>query len=626
MSDQEMASLGMVIDASINEIYMFDLTTLKFVRVNQGARDNLGFSMDELREMTPLSFKPEFTKAQFQALIAPLITGEKKIIVFTTVHKRKDGSLYPVEVHLQRSLLGKRDIFLAVILDITNRTEIQAALDQAQNFLELAPDATLIVNAHGIIQYASAQTVNLLGYAAHELLGENIDTLVPEKFRDNHAKHREAFRTRPKTRLMGDGDILYARAKDGRGIPVEVSLNPIPVADGLLISASLRDISERIRADQAVRDARDAAEAATLAKSRFLASASHDLRQPVQSLNLYLSSLMTMLDAPKALEIGGKMASSLASMKELLDTLLDISKLESGSIEPEICGFKIQTVLDTVMADFLPIAEKKNLVLRCDAVDFNVFSDPALLTRILENFVSNALRYTDSGTVRISCEEKDDALRISVEDTGIGIPGNALGDVFDEYFQVANDHREQGQGLGLGLSVVNYLSKLLGHKVDVRSTVEKGSTFTVTVPLFQGASLTEKPSTEIPSFEKPEGEKMPAILCVDDNPAVLDSLSLFLDVIGYDLTLANTGDEALDHIEKGFRPDVILSDYRLPGYNGIELIKRIRRGLSEDIPVIMMTGDTSSAEIKKSNLSHLEVLSKPVDTNQLTSLISAMIQ
>ena len=615
-------SFGAVLEASINEIFMFDAKSLKFVKVNQGARRNLGYSMDELREMTPLSFKPEFTQDKFEALIAPLNTAEAEKINFTTVHERKDGSRYPVDVHLQRSQLGDQAIFLAVILDITNRTETQAALDQAQRFLRSAPDATIIVNGAGVIQYASEKTENLLGYSSQELIGVNVDRLVPVSVRGAHKGHRAGFKSRPKTKLMGVGEPLFAHSKEGVDIPVEVSLNPIQTSDGLLISASLRDITERLKSEQIIRETRDTAQAATLTKSRFLAAASHDLRQPLQSLSLYLSAMKNVIDNPKGLEISEKMETSLTAMGDLLNTLLDISKLESGSIEPNKLTFSAQSLLNTVIIDYAPLAEEKGLSLDCGTASQSIYSDLALLTRILENFISNAIRYTDEGSVSVNCEKIGENLIFSVSDTGVGIPLEAQDKVFEEYYQLGNAHREQGKGLGLGLSVVKHIAVLLGLEISVESIEGKGSTFSVSVPISDEIEVLEMPSTFGSKDSPPEDG--PIILCIDDNPAVLDSVTMLLDVLGFDVFQAEHGEEAMAHIDGGLRPDIVLSDYRLPGENGIEVVRRIREAMSDELPAIMMSGDTSAQEIRNSELERLEVMSKPVDVKQLMALIKEM--
>lgn len=536
---------------------------------------------------------------------------------------RKDGTMFLNEVYISPIQNESGDVthYLGIHNDITDFTKKQADLNQAQNFLEAVPDAMVIVDKAGVIQFATPQTQNLLGYTADELTGMNVDGLVPMKHRGDHAKRREQFQDSGKNRLMGDGDPLFAQHKDGHDIPVEVSLNPITTGDGTLISASLRDISARVEAEQEIRDARDKAEEATLGKSRFLAAASHDLRQPLQSLSLYLTAMQTVTqDNPKARDIGLKMQSSLSGMKDLLDALLDISKLESGSVEPEHSAFSAQSIINAVVADFAPLAKEKGLTLTSEITHVNIRSDLALLMRIIENFVANAIRYTDTGEVSIGCTIDGDNLRFSVKDTGIGIPADALENVFDEYYQLGNAHRDQGKGLGLGLSVVKHIAELLDHELEASSVVGKGSVFSVTVPISHAEDVIEIPAEAI----NVSSIEAPIILCIDDNEAVLDSLSMMLDVVGYDIFMAGDGPQALAHIEAGLRPNIILSDYRLPGPNGVEVVKSIRQNVDTDIPVIMMTGDTSGAAIRQEGLDKVEVLSKPVDVKQLLSLIEQM--
>lgn len=350
---------------------------------------------------------------------------------------RKDGSMFLNEIYISPIRNENEEIthYLGIHNDITDFTKKQADLNQAQSFLEAVPDAMVIVDSEGHIQFATPQTQNLLGYATSELVGMNVDALVPLKYRGGHADERTKFEASGGNRLMGYGQILFAQHKDGHNVPVEISLNPITTGEETLVSASLRDMSERIKNEEALRDSRDKAEEATLGKSRFLAAASHDLRQPLQSLSLYLSALqLVTADNSKAQDISLKMQSSLGGMKDLLDALLDISKLESGSVEPELTTFSAQSVLNAVVADFAPLAKEKGLTLSADPTPVNIQSDLALLMRIVENFVANAIRYTDTGHISLSCKQIAKEVRFSVTDTGIGIPDDALENVFDEYY------------------------------------------------------------------------------------------------------------------------------------------------------------------------------------------------
>lgn len=621
-AEARVAGLGDVVEASINEVFMFDETSLRFVHVNRGARRNLGYTMEELHKLTPVDIKPEFTREAFEAAIKPLRTNEKSKIDFLTAHQRKDGSTYPVEVHLQRSHFDSRPVFAAIILDITERTQTEEALAQARLFLESAPDATVIVNRSGEIEVANSRTTTLFGYTPDELRGMPIEVLVPRRFRNQHVTHREHFVADPKVRGMGADLDLFAVTKSGGEIPIEVSLSPIQTGDGMLVAAAVRDVSQRVKDAQALQAAKETAEIATATKSRFLAAASHDLRQPLQSIGLYLSVLNRNLEKPNNQDISEKIRNSVDVMGELLDALLDISKLDSGSVTPARKDFAIQTMFDQMLASSGPHASEKGLTFRCETTSCVVHSDPALLQRVVENFVSNAIRYTDSGSVEVRCRNCDDHARIEVKDTGAGIPDDAIETIFEEYFQLDNSVRDRGKGLGLGLSIVKHIARLLEHPLNVTSVLGEGSTFSVDVPLGQAMEQTVEATQ--PVTRQPQTERDRVVLLVDDDPAIVDATTLLLDVSGYKVYSAHNGDEALAHLTSGVRPDIVVSDYRLPGENGIEVMQRVRKATVDDLPTVLMTGDTSSQEIEAAGLAHCTVLHKPVDSEQLISLIESL--
>ena len=209
--------------------------------------------------MTPVDIKPEYTEEAFTKLTAPLREQSTNRLDFSTTHQRKDGTTYPVEIHLQLAKFDDEPVYVAMIMDVTKRTQMEAALSQARNFLESAPDATIIVNQSGEIETANTQTVELFGYSQKELRGMSVDALVPDRFRGDHATHRTAFISSPKAREMGADVELYAATKDGKEIPIDVRLSPIKTSDGTLIAASVRDITARKDAELALIEAKDIA-------------------------------------------------------------------------------------------------------------------------------------------------------------------------------------------------------------------------------------------------------------------------------------------------------------------------------------------------------------------------------
>jgi len=621
-TEDRVFDLSTVLEDSLNEIFIFDASDLGFIQINRGARNNLGYSSDELLQMTPIDIKPEHDYDSFMKVLEPLTSGREQKIQFNTIHQRKDGSKYLVEVHLQKMQFEDRSVYVAIILDITEQTQNNVDLIRANAFLDSAPDATVVVDDSGKIQVANKQMVKLLGYSQDEMKNMNVDMLVPSRYRDNHANHRKNFSDDPKTRGMGIGLDLSAMTKDGKEIPIEISLSPIETVEGTLVAAAIRDISERKASEHELQLAKQVAENATAAKTRFLAAASHDLRQPLQALRLYLSALSSKLDQPKAIQLSEKMNLSLDTMGELLDALLDISTLESGSVTADKRDVKLSEILNKLIADNAPLAEEKGLIFLCEGQDCIIHTDPVLLQRIIENFISNAIRYTEKGKITVSGALADGVIRISVKDTGVGIPDEALERIFDEFVQLDNAVRNRSKGLGLGLSIVKHIARLLELPIGAKSVVGFGSTFSVDIPLGDSKEVIDNKKETI-HFSSSK-DKEPTILIVDDDPAIVDAMMELLTAFDVNVITANNGPEALSLLEEGIKPDFLVSDYRMPDMNGVELVIKIREKYNEDLPVVIMTGDTSAEKINDANLSNCSVLHKPINISQLLSLIESI--
>lgn len=613
-----------IFENSLNEIFIFNANTLNFIQVNKGAQQNLGYNMDELLSMTPVDIKPDHTNASFQEVIKPLTQDEEQKIEFNTVHRRKDGTDYLAEVHLQKMQFKNQSVFVAIILDVTERTQNQLDLMQAHTFLDSAPDATVVVDENGIIRVTNRQMIELLGYSSDEIIGMNVDALVPPRYQDGHAAHRANFDAKPKVRGMGTGLDLSAMTKDGREIPIEVSLSPIKTADGNLVAAAIRDITTRKAVEEELRIAKQEAEEATVAKSQFLAAASHDLRQPLQALRLYLSALTSKLEQPKQIQLSEKMNSSLDSMGELLDALLDISILESGSVEPRKRDISLIEFLKSMDSRNSQQVLAKELVFECSPIDCIIDTDPALLERIIENFITNAIRYTEKGKISIECQSHDDFIRIAVRDTGQGIPENELEAIFDNFYQLGNPVRNRSKGLGLGLSIVKNIARILEYQTHVTSELGKGSTFSVDVPLSKARHTNESTKTANRDTSAANLNEELSVLIVDDEPTIVDAMQEILSMYDMNIKTAVHGAEALAHIQEGFEPDFVLTDYRMPEMNGVELIIKVRNAMNTDIPVVIMTGDTSAEKIKEANLVNCKVLHKPVNIEELLSLINSI--
>jgi signal transduction histidine kinase/CheY-like chemotaxis protein len=414
--------------------------------------------------------------------------------------------------------------------------------------------------------------------------------------------------------LEGTGHLI----SDGKGRPLR------------LVGFSM-DITERKRAEQALQasrdeaqDARRAAERADLAKSKFLAAASHDLRQPTQSLFFLLGVLRGQVSGAHAAKALAHAEEALNALNGLLDGLLDVSKLDAGLVSPKVSAVQLRPLLEQIEAESRPLAEAKKLTLYTDCVDCAVETDPALLARIIRNFVENAVRYTQTGAVSIRCQQAGDAIKITVVDTGIGIPDDHIEDIFAEFVQIGNAERDRRQGLGLGLAIVRRLAHLLDHPVGVHSVVGSGSEFTITVPV-----ATMQPMAQNPEILEPVLGVNAAggcALVIDDDPMVLLALQTLFEEWGWRVIAAPCLQTAVDRLdEENASPQLVLSDYRLEGdLTGINVILALRERLCKPFTSVLLTGDTA-AECRDLAAKHgIIVLHKPVTPAALQSVLSGV--
>ena len=348
--------------------------------------------------------------------------------------------------------------------------------------LDFAPDAMVIIDSSGQIHFANRQVSEMFGYPAADLVGGSIETLVPERLRGLHAEHRGEYNRNVRNRPMRSGLELLGMRHDGTEFPVEISLRPLEQGGEIMVAASIRDVTERKREEQSLKDARHDAERANRAKSGLLAMVSHDLRQPLQTLALLNGALRRMIRDEECLAVLREGELAVDAMSGLVSTLLDVRRLESGAFKPEITDFEIAPLFEQLRHDFSATVADKGLRLSIDAPTACAHSDVTLVTQILRNLLSNAIKYTQQGSVELRCESRARKLRFTVNDTGIGIAPDQLGLIFDDFFQIAGSPDGSDQGHGLGLTIVQRAAKLLGTEVTVESEVGKGSRFSFELP------------------------------------------------------------------------------------------------------------------------------------------------
>jgi len=395
------------------------------------------------------------------------------------------------------------------------------------------------------------------------------------------------------------------------------------------VVVTFTDITGRRSATEAVEEARRQAELANAAKSRFLAAASHDLRQPLQTLALLQGVLAATVKGEEAQRLITRFEETLAAMSGMLNALLDINQIEAGTIHAEIVEFPADDLLHRLRDEFGYHAEARGLSLRVVSCGLAIRSDPRLLEQMLRNLLANALKYTERGRLLLGCRRRAGSLRIEVWDTGPGIPEDELQAIFEEYHQIGNAARESGRGLGLGLSIVQRLGDLLGHRVAVRSRPGRGSVFTIEVALAPSGPPPHSPR----SPEAGEEAAAPALrlsgelLVVEDDPEVRGLLQHILVDAGHRVTAAADGAAALAAVRSAAaRPDLVLADYNLPGgMNGLQLVDELRRELQPSVPVIILTGDISTGTLRDIALRNCLQLNKPVKASQLGQVVQTLL-
>ncbi len=395
--------------------------------------------------------------------------------------------------------------------------------------------------------------------------------------------------------------------------------------EGVVIT--FHDITSRKHAAGALEMAKGEADLANAAKSRFLAAASHDLRQPLQTLSLLQGLLAKTAQGDKAQSLIARQDDTLGSMTAMLDALLDINQIEAGVVKAELRRFSIGELLVRKRSEFAYAATAKGIQLRVVDCAQEVYSDPRLLRQMIRNLLSNALKYTQAGKILLGCRRRGPMLSIEVWDTGIGMPAGELQAIFEEYHQLGNDARERSRGLGLGLSIVQRLGLLLGHQIRVQSREGHGSMFAIEIPFAArlAPSQTPAPVTPVRAATVAEHPRS-TILIIEDDPDLCDLLGLLLESEGYQVLAARDGPSALKLVQDGSAPHLVLADFNLPGgLNGLQTVSRIRQTTAPALPAIILTGDISTQTRRTVMAERCTQLNKPAKREDLIRTVAALL-
>ncbi|WP_448188557.1 PAS domain S-box protein [Azospirillum sp. sgz301742] len=583
--------------------------------------DLIGRSFEEITDPVDVSGEREPLRR--------LLAGEVDRYACEKRYIRKDGGRVWVRItsSLVRGSGDEGSYRLCIVEDVSRRQAVETALrnseERFRRLFEAAPFGVMMIEPGTLRLVAfNDQTPRILGYTRSEFARLTTADIEADQSRAEIVQAqsdiiasgtRNAFETRLK-------------AKGGELRDVIVSVLPVEIDGKNYIYSGIVDITDRKQIERELAEAKETAEQANVAKSKFLAAASHDLRQPLQSLFLFAHVLEAQVAGnDKAQGTLGALHKGLEAMKGLLDSLLDVSRLDAGSVNAEIRSVPVAGLLDALDTAYARIAANKALSWRVEPCTAVVRSDPTLLAQLVRNLVENAIRYTPRGGVRVECHVEGDSLAIAVHDTGIGIPAEHMASIWEEFHQVGNPERDREKGLGLGLAIVRRLSVLLGHPVTARSEPGKGSVFSVEVPLD-----TDERALEIEAPARPApgpGATPRLVVVVEDDAIVLTALEALLTEWGYEVLAASSGAEAVERIQDGGRlPDVVVSDYRLRGGEvGTQAVRLIREACGLPIPGILLTGETAGAALRDAADEGLLVVHKPVLPTELDDALRQQI-
>jgi PAS domain S-box-containing protein len=594
----------------------------RITQSNQAIEAMLGYSALELAQLRYTDLvHPEHLEQESQ-LARELIADQIDHYQLETRYIRNGGRVFWAHVTVSIVRGDGCDRFaILMIEDIDKRKRAEAESSMFRAVVEASAEAIAILSPDGRPIFVNT---------AHErLFGEENSTPDPIGYQHHYSESSRETLRREVVPSLRRGDswegVLEARDASGRTFPLWQRAGVVRGATNRprVYFAFMHDHTSQQQVQDELFKAKEAAEEANVAKTRFLAAASHDLRQPLQALSMFVEVLSNRNHNPQDAALISRICDSVNAVESLLNGLLDVSKLEAGLVVPVPTAFSLAPMFERLAGEFEPLVAAEGLDLRVVHSRLMVKSDPALLERILRNLLSNAVRYTQKGRILFGCRRAGDMLRIEICDTGIGIPTSQIKAIFREFHQLGNPGRDRRQGLGLGLAIVERLARLLSHRIDVRSEPGKGSVFSISVPFAVATEVMCEPR----QLNLGISRRNAAIVVVEDEPDVLESTRLLLESWGHTVITALDCESALKKLPSlGQVPDLILADYRLQNAaTGGQAISRIRSRLKLPIPAIILTGDTAPERLRQAKASGHGLLHKPVQPAALRQMIDELL-
>jgi PAS domain S-box-containing protein len=614
-----------IIEKSLNEIYVFDAATLKFEFANRCALENLGCNLEELQQLTPIDIKPELTDETFRKTIEPLISGEKDKLVVETKHKRKDGSTYPVEVHLQLNQSEDKSLILAFVNDISERLVAQKQLKLMGRAIEQNPVIIVITDINGDIAYVNPKFTEITGYSSEEVIGQNTRIL-------QSGEHSQEFYKDLWDTILSGADWhgeFHNKKKNGEHYWESAVISPVFDDDGKISSfvAVKEDITEKKNLIHELIAAKEKAEENNRLKSAFLANMSHEIRTPMNGILGFLGLLkepdLSDENRNEYIDIVNKSGQRLLNT---INDIIEISKIDAGQVTMQKSRFCMVELLNELTAFFRPEATQKGLALLCHVPDhpLEIESDKSKMESIFTNLIKNAIKFTSEGHIELTLEPLADKLLFRVSDTGRGIAPEKQEHIFERFIQGETALTRAYEGSGLGLSITREYVHLLNGKIWLESEVGKGSTFYVEFPYPDGQPANEQSPAQ-QNVANPEfRNEAKLILIAEDDESSFRYLSVILKAKNVKVIRAQDGLEAVDLCLSN-PVDLVLMDAKMPGLSGFEATQKILQ-VKPGLPIIMQTAYAFGTDKEKAlEAGCVDFITKPITKITLHEVINKYI-
>lgn len=593
----------------------------RIAMINETARKLLGYEQDELlgcnwfEKCLP---QPEGMEVVYPVFLRLMAGATQSVLEFENAVLCRDGSLRLIAWRntTLTDAWGKIVGTLSSGLDITETQELE---QQLRTILKQSPTGI------AVFEYGGPTVIANESYA--KLIGATLDEVRRQNFRDNASWQRngllaladEAMETQTTVRKDIEGVTSF-----GKSVALECTFSPIVLSGKPYLLLLINDIQDRVEARRALNESMHQLEQKELAKTRFLAAAGHDLRQPIAAVSLYVDALKRSEPSSRQQELILRLEQSMGVFSGLLECLLDISKLDAGLIKPEMAETDLAELFEWLNQNFAQVARGKRL-------RFELFlprnkplivrTDIELLRSVMMNLVSNAIKFTRLGGILVSARPRGDHVLLQVWDTGIGIPESHLPYIFDEFYQVSNPQRDREAGLGLGLSSCQRRMSLLGGRVACRSRVGHGSVFELSLPLAEQPAAAGRIATaeSLPAAANATFASNKRVVVLEDDRLVSDAMSMLLQSMGAQVRLFDNAEEALQH-DDAVNADFFIVDHSLGGrLSGLQFLKALKQKRHSEIRAVILTGETSSWFLSSVSDSPWPVLNKPVSIAALAA-------